>query len=333
MPTPLSTPGLKTLKKIYQSQQSYTRKTPLIHSEELGARVRGKVFVKAESLQKTGAFKFRGALHRLLQLTEQEKSRGVVAYSSGNFARGLAAAGEILGIDVHIVMPADAPKNKIDSALAHGAEVKLCDESQPSREEAAAAEAVKLSQQHNYSLLHPFDDATLIQGQSAVAMETSEQLEQLGETCHFLLCPTGGGSLVAGSSMVFNTVNYPETKVLAIEPSGYEGMTLSIEQGRRARANGNLVSSCDALQALSPGETNLLIVQNSEVAGLTVDEAFVNEAIRFAAFNMKLILEPSGAIGLGALLQHSEKFGGKTTVIIASGGNIDIEEYARIIQQ
>ncbi|WP_252180037.1 threonine/serine dehydratase [Endozoicomonas sp. 4G] len=333
MPTPQAIPDLKTLKEIYQSQQSYTRKTPLIPSEELGARVQGKVFVKAESLQKTGAFKFRGALYRLLQLTEQEKLRGVVAYSSGNFARGLAAAGEILGIEVHLVMPADAPKNKIDNARAHGAEVKLCYESTPSREEAAAAQAIKLSQQHGYSLLHPFDDAILIRGQSAVAMEASEQLQQMGETCHFLLCPTGGGSLVAGSSMVFNAAHYPDTQVLAIEPSGYEGMTLSIEEGQRARAYGKTASSCDALQALSPGEANLAIIQNSEVAGLAVDEAFVNEGIRFAAYNMKLVLEPSGAIGIGALLQHPEKFRGKTSVIIASGGNIDIEKYARIIQR
>ncbi|WP_422452276.1 threonine ammonia-lyase [Endozoicomonas sp. ALC066] len=333
MPTSMPIPDLKTLKEIYQSLQSYTRKTPMIPSEELGARVQGKVFVKAESLQKTGAFKFRGALYRLLKLTKHEKSRGVIAYSSGNFARGLAAAGEILGIDVHLVMPADAPKNKIESARAHGADVKLCYQSEPSREEAAAAEAVRLSRQHDYSLLHPFDDATLIQGQSAVAMEASEQLEQMGETCHFLLCPTGGGSLAAGSSMVFNTVNYPDTQVLAIEPSGYEGMTLSIEEGQRARADGKLFSSCDALQALSPGEKNLSIIQNSKVAGLAVDEEFVHEGIRFAASKLKLILEPSGAIGLGALLQHSEKFRGKTTVIIASGGNIDIEKYAMIIHR
>ncbi|KEQ12219.1 threonine ammonia-lyase [Endozoicomonas numazuensis] len=333
MSTLQTIPDLKTLKDIYQSQQAYTRVTPLIPCEELGAIVQGNVFVKAESLQKTGAFKFRGAIYRLLQLSEQEKSRGVIAYSSGNFARGLATAGEILGIDVHLVMPADAPSNKIENARAHGAEVRLCYESEPSREEAAAAQAAQLSQQHGYSLLHPFDDNTLIQGQSAVAVEISEQLEQLGETCHFLLCPTGGGSLVAGSSMVFNTDYSPNTQVLAIEPKGYNGMNLSIQEGHSARANGKHSSSCDALQALSPGHANFAIIKHSEVSGLTVDEAFINRSIRFAAHSLKLILEPSGAIGLAALLQHPERFRGKTTVIIASGGNIDIENYAHIVNQ
>ena len=331
MPTHPSIPDLKTLKDIYQSQQTYTRVTPLIPCDELGEKVQGKVFVKAESLQKTGAFKFRGALYRLLQLSEQEKSRGVVAYSSGNFARGLAAAGEILGIDIHLVMPVDAPKNKIENARSHGAEIKLCHDSEPSREEAAATQAAQLAQQHGYSLLHPFDDEILIAGQSAVAVELSEQLEQLGETCHYLLCPTGGGSLVAGSSMVFNTSHYPDTRIIAIEPSGFDGMTLSIEEGYRTRANGRPTSSCDALQALSPGKANFAIIEDSEVTGLAVDEAFVNEGIRFAAQNLKLILEPSGAIGLGAMLQNPEKFRGKTTVVIVSGGNIDIEKYVDII--
>ena len=324
------TSKLRQLRTVYNDQKPYTRVTPLIPLDELSQEIQGKVFVKAESLQKTGAFKFRGALYRLLQLDNSEKVRGVVAYSSGNFARGLAAAGEILGIEVHLVMPADAPRNKISNAQAYGANVKLCHEFEPTREEAAAQMAQHLSQQQSMTLLHPFDDPLLIQGQSAVAVELSDQLEQLDLKCDALLCPTGGGSLVAGTSMVFNDIN---TQIYAVEASGFEGMTLSIEKGQLTRASGTAFSSCDALQAISPGRNNFEVIRHTDVIGLPVDESYINQAIRHAASNIKLILEPSGAIGLAALLQYPEKFRGKTTVIIASGGNVDIEKYAKVIRQ
>ncbi|WP_062270145.1 threonine ammonia-lyase [Endozoicomonas arenosclerae] len=330
MPTSPSVtlPELKELRAIYNVQKPYTRVTPLIPLEDLSNEIQGKIYLKAESLQKTGAFKFRGAIYRLLQLNNNERARGVIAYSSGNFARGLAAAGEILNIDVHLVMPADAPKIKIQSAEAHGANIKLCHEFEPTREEAAAQLAHQLSQQHGLTLLHPFDDPELIKGQSAVALELSDQLKELEISCDNLLCPTGGGSLIAGSSMIFDDKS---TQLFAVEAEGYEGMTLSIEKGVRARAHGKTISSCDALQAISPGKNNFEVIRHTEVIGLPVKESYINQAIQHAASHLKLILEPSGAISLAALFQYPEKFRGQTTVIIASGGNIDIERYADII--
>ena len=321
---------LKTLRSVYESQKPYTRITPLLSCDSLSERIKGKVWIKAESLQKTGAFKFRGALYRLQQLNSDEKARGVVAYSSGNFARGLAAAGELLGISVHLVMPADAPKNKIDNARAHGAEIKLCHKTAPSREEAASVMAQQLSQQHGFTLLHPFDDPLLIQGQSAVAVELLDQLNQLNQKCDSLLCPVGGGSLAAGSSMIFSP-GQTGTQVYGIEIEGFDGMRLSLEDGHLARAKGLIPSQCDALQALSPGQNNFSIVIRTGVRGLTVSERFIGQAIKLASEELKLILEPSGAIGIAALLQYPEHFKSQDVTVIATGGNIDMTLLAEIL--
>lgn len=165
----------KTLNKIYQKQQAYTRITPLIRCDTLSQLISGSVIIKAESLQVTGAFKFRGAVYRLLLLSETERKKGVTAYSSGNFARGLAAAGQLLNIKVTLVMPVDAPDNKINSARKLGANIILCETMEPSREEAAQKMSQTLAEANDSILLHPFDDIHIINGQSAVAVELMHQ--------------------------------------------------------------------------------------------------------------------------------------------------------------
>ena len=308
--------------------RKYVRTTPLLRSDHLSQLIHGEVLVKAESLQVTGAFKYRGALYRLLNLTNTQKKQGVVAYSSGNFAAGLAAAGQLLGIPVQLVMPHDAPVNKIRNAENYQAKVVLCHHCQPSREEAASNMAKSIAQLSGAALLHPFDDPEIIIGQASVALEMLEQLASLQKRCDHLLCPVGGGSLVAGSGLALSD----RSQVWAVEAEGYQGMTLSLQRGRRCRAAGNRPCDCDALMAVEPGVANLAVTMQTGVKGITVNTKQVHNAVRLAFSELHLVLEPSGAVGLAAIMKSPEPFLGKTVVIIASGGNVDREKYASLIR-
>lgn len=322
-----SLPEKKYLNRIYQQISPFIRVTPLIELESLSQWIQGRVLVKAESLQKTGAFKFRGALHRLANLSENEKKHGVAAYSSGNFAAGLAAAGQQLNIPVSLVMPHDAPQKKIRNAQRYGGKITLCHEQEPSREEAASQMARTIAQSSGATLLHPFDDPIIIEGQASVGVELEQQLKSGGARVDLVLCPVGGGSLVAGCSLVFRD----SLQVLAVEAAGFDGMKQSIEAGSLCRANGNQPTDCDALMALQPGKANLEVVLNTGVKGMSVSPAFIHKAVRLAFEEMNLLLEPSGAIALAAILQEPDRFRNKAVVAIATGGNIDSQQLASIL--
>ena len=318
----------KALSRAFDQIRPHIRTTPLLRCDTLSQLISGEVLVKAESLQITGAFKFRGALYRLLNLSDVQKKQGVAAYSSGNFAAGLAAAGQLLAIPVHLVMPHDAPTTKIRNAKHYQAKVTLCHHCEPSREEAASNMAKTIAQAENVKLLHPFDDHEIIIGQASVALELKEQLRQLQKQCDHLLCPSGGGSLVAGSSLALHN----EAQVWAVEADGYQGMNLSLQQGKRCRAPGNLSCDCDALMALEPGVANLEVTLQTGVQGMVVNTEQVHNAVRLAFSELNLLLEPSGAAGLAAIMKSPECFYGKTVVAIASGGNVDQQKYAELIR-
>ena len=321
-------PTKAELEGIYQQLKPHTVTTPLIELENLGKLTGGRVLVKPESLQKTGAFKFRGALYRLSNLSKEQQKQGVTAYSSGNFALGLAAAGRLLEIPVTLVMPHDAPANKVHNAAYYGANVKLCHDQQPSREEAASNMAKEIAEQRQQLLLHPFDDELIIQGQASVAVELAEQLKEADIRCHQILCPAGGGSLVAGASLVFK----PPVQVVAIEPLGYQGMNLSLMKGERCRAAGDHPSDCDALQALEPGRANLDIVLKTGVTGRVVSAQYIPKAVQLAWQELKLVLEPSGAIALAAIMENPDAFRQQTVIAIATGGNVDKEKFIELLQ-
>ncbi|WP_330924658.1 threonine/serine dehydratase [Candidatus Sororendozoicomonas aggregata] len=324
--------SLDVLEGVYASIRSYIQETPLLESPSLSELTGGKVWVKAESLQITGAFKFRGALYRLTQLSPAEKNKGVAAYSSGNFACGLAKAGQILNIPVHLVMPHNAPDNKIASAKGLGAVVMLCHASRPSREEAANIMATHVAKEEGYTLLHPFDDPILVKGQATVGIELQQQLAALGQSCHHLLCPAGGGSLVAGCSLIF----LPErtnTQVYSVEVEGFDGMRQSLAKGKLTRAAGQQKSHCDALLAVSPGQATFQIARHTHVKGLTVRELSVKKALRLAFTELHLVLEPSGAVAIGAIIEHPERFSQQNTVVVASGGNVDIATYQNLLKE
>ena len=322
-------PDKNALEDIYRQLQPYTVVTPLLEVESLSQLTGGQVLIKPESLQKTGAFKFRGALYRLKHLNKQQQKQGVAAYSSGNFALGLAAAGKLLGIPVTLVMPHDAPANKIQNAARYGAQVKLCHKSQPSREEAASQMAFELARQHQQILLHPFDDPQIIRGQASVAFELERQLKKQDIRCQQILCPVGGGSLVAGASLVFK----PPVQVVAIEAAGYEGMNLSLIKEELCRAAGDKTSDCDALQALEPGKANLEIALKTGITGRVVSADYIHKAIQRAWEELKLVLEPSGAIALAAVMENPDAFRQQTIVTIATGGNIDKDKFIELLRQ
>ncbi|WP_442578583.1 threonine/serine dehydratase [Mesorhizobium sp. ASY16-5R] len=322
-------PDLNHLKKAYSVTSRATQVTPLMESAAL-ARQTGaaRVFLKPESLQWAGSFKVRGAYWRLKQLSPEEAKRGVVAYSSGNFAQGLAAAGEALGIPVTIVMPIDAPAAKRDATKGFGATVVLTDHGERPREEVASARARDISSEQGLALLHPFDDPEIVAGQGGAGLEALDQLAAREAQADLLFCPVGGGGLIGGVSLAFHYLS-PKTEIYGVEPEGFNGMGTSISHGEIETMPLVSPSICDGLMARRPGVAPFTAVQAAGVRGLSVSDAAVRAAMKIAFERMKLVLEPSGAASLAALLSGAVDVKGKTVVVIASGGNVSLADFMK----
>ena len=298
-------------------------RTPLIESPALNERVGGRVLLKAETLQRAGAFKFRGAYNRISRLNAEEKARGVVAFSSGNHAQGVAAAAALVGSPAIIVMPSDSPQVKVEGVIGFGGEVRLYDRWTESREEIGAA----IAAERGCVLVPPFDDPFIIEGQGTTALE---MLDQAGAPMDQLLCGASGGGLMAGINLVM-AERSPETRVLVVEPEAYDDTARSLAAGERVGHPAGPPSICDALMAPMPGVLTWPI--NRRLAGaLTVSDAEVAEAVRFAFRHLKLVVEPGGAVSLAALLAGKVEGAGRTTGLILSGGNVDPALYAAITE-
>lgn len=325
-------PGPAELEAAYAVTRGATQRTPLLESEAL-ARESGaaRVFVKAESLQWAGSFKIRGAYWRLTRLTPEEKARGVVAYSSGNFAQGLAAAGRAQGVPVTIVMPVDAPEAKRTATEAFGARVVPSVHGPRPREEAAATLAREIAARDGLVLLHPFDDPAIVAGQAGAGLEALEQLARAGAEADLVLCPVGGGGLVGGVSLAFRNAR-AETEIVAVEPEGYHAMGASLADGEIQRVASGLPTICDALQATAPGAAPFAAARAAGVKGVRVTDAEVRRAMRFAFERLKLVLEPSGAVAVAALLAGRVVADGRTAVVYATGGNIGFDAFHRYLE-
>ena len=298
-------------------------RTPLIESPALNAVVGGRVLMKAENLQRAGAFKFRGAYNRISRLTDEERRRGVVAFSSGNHAQGVAAAAALLGTPALIVMPSDSPKVKVEGVIGFGGEVRLYDRWTENREAIGAA----IAAQRGCVLVPPFDDPFIIEGQGTTALE---MLDQAAARMDQLLCGASGGGLMAGINLVM-AERSPETRVLVVEPEAYDDTARSLAAGERVGHPDGAPSICDALMSPMPGVLTWPI--NRRLAGAaTVSDAEVAEAVRFAFRHLKLVVEPGGAVSLAALLAGKVESAGLTTGLILSGGNLDPGLYAEIIE-
>ncbi len=292
--------------------------TPLLHSPALDQWLDARVLIKAENLQRIGAFKFRGAYNRLAQLTPRQRKKGVVAYSSGNHAQGVAHAAHLLQVPATIVMPADAPRVKMEGTRGWGATVRTYDRFSESRESIAE----ELAEASGATLVPAFDDLDVIAGQGTVGLELEQQLREHGLRADLLLAPCGGGGLLAGVSTAMRALS-PETRIYGVEPEHYDDHRRSLKAGRRVRVESREFTRCDALTATIPGAITWPVNARNVRDFLTVNDEEVGMAISFAFRHLKLVLEPGGAVALAALLHEKLPVRGKTIVIVASGGNID----------
>ena len=298
-------------------------RTPLLESPALNAVVGGRVLMKAETLQRAGAFKFRGAYNRISRLNAEERRRGVVAFSSGNHAQGVAAAAALAGTPAIIVMPSDSPRVKVEGVIGFGGEVRTYDRWTESREAIGAA----IAAERGAILVPPFDDPFIIEGQGTTALE---MLDQADAPFDQLLCGASGGGLLAGINLVL-AERSPDTQVFVVEPEAFDDTARSMAAGERVGHPQGPPSICDALMAPMPGELTWPI--NRRLAGaLTVSDAEAAEAMRFAFRHLKLVIEPGGAVSLAALLSGKAKARDRVTGIVLSGGNVDPALYAEIIE-
>jgi threonine dehydratase len=292
-----------TANRIYETVRTVSRETPLLTSPALDDAAGCRLFVKAESLQHTGSFKLRGAFYRLTQMERAQRQNGVVSFSSGNFAQGLARAGQLLGVPVTIVMPPNVPQFKILGTQRYGARVVIAEADGRPREVIAAERAAHLAEGQGLALLHPFDDSDVLLGHSSLGTELLQQLEVIGEDqpLDTLLVPAGGGGLAAGIALALRA-HGSTTRLIAVEPAGYDDLARSLAAGERRRNGPPSPTLCDALQASSPGVVPFSVLQRTLSGALNVTDEEVRSAMRAAVESLKLVLEPSGASALAAAL-------------------------------
>ncbi len=301
-------------------------RTPLIASPILDARTGGRVFLKAETLQRTGSFKFRGAYNKLSSLDPGRRGRGVVAFSSGNHAQGVAAAAKILDMPATIVMPSDAPRSKRERTAALGAEVVLYDRHREDRE--AIARGIAASR--GAVLVPPYDDAFVIAGQGTAGREIAEDMARLGQPLDCVVVNASGGGLTAGIALAVKA-RVPAARIFTAEPEGFDDHARSFRSGRRERNAALTGTMCDALMSQTPGELTFEVNRTLVADGVTATEAEVAAAVAFAFHELKLVVEPGGAVALAALLAGKLDITGKTAVVVLSGGNVDPGLFARLV--
>jgi threonine dehydratase len=305
----------------------YAVRTPLLTSLALDAVSGARVLIKPEVLQRTGSFKMRGAMSRLSLLSPDERGRGVVAFSSGNHAQAVAYAAQLLGTLAVIVMPSDAPALKIANTRGFGAEVVLYDRYAEDRE----AIGRKLAADRGLTLVPPFDDLHVMAGQGTAGLEIAEDATALGVALDVALVCCSGGGLAAGMATAL-TALHPGVKVFAVEPEGFDDTARSLRSGERVANAPGAKSICDALLVDKPGALTFEVNRKLLAGALTVSDAEIRAAMRFAFENLKLVVEPGGAAALAALLTGGVGLRGKSVAVILSGGNVDPALFAETLR-
>jgi threonine dehydratase len=301
-------------------------RTPLVTSPVLDAMTGGQVFLKAETLQRTGSFKFRGAYNKLAAIPLEQRAGGVVAFSSGNHAQGVAAAARLLGMPAVIVMPHDAPKPKRERTAALGAEVVLYDRERDDRE----AIAQTIATQRGAVLVPPYDDALIIAGQGTAGREIVEDLAALGLSPDVVVVTASGGGLTAGIAIAVKA-RVPQAALYTAEPQGFDDHARSFRSGHREKNAALSGTICDALMARTPGEITFAINRTLVGQGVSASDEEVAAAVAFAFAELKLVVEPGGAVALAALMKGKIDVKGKVAVGVLSGGNVDPELFYRLV--
>jgi len=301
-------------------------RTPLINSPVLDAAVGARVFLKAETLQRTGSFKFRGAYNKISAIPAERRAGGVVAYSSGNHAQGVAAAAKLLNMSAVIVMPADAPAPKRERTAALGAEIVLYDREREDRTAIARA----IAGERDAVLVPPFDDPMIIAGQGTAGREIVEDLAALGLQPEVAVVGASGGGLIAGIALAIKA-RVPNARLYSAEPEGFDDTARSFRSGKREKNSRMSGTICDALMTATPGAITFEINKRLVGEGVTASDDEVGRAVAFAFRELKLVVEPGGAIGLAALLAGRLDVKGKVVVAVLSGGNVDAALFHRLV--
>jgi threonine dehydratase len=328
-----SSPGSSALPTIRDVETAARRiagqavETPLLEWPGLNERAGGRVFVKPELLQRTGSFKFRGAFNKIKHVVDDGGGKGgVVAYSSGNHAQGVAAAAQILGLPSAIVMPSDAPAIKLANTRSYGAEIILYDRNRENRE----AIANELAARRKATIVPPFDDLDIIAGQGTTGLEMASQAKARGVDLDAALLPCGGGGLISGSATALKAT-WPNLEIRSCEPAAFDDTRRSLATHHRLPVEPGGTSICDGLLSPIPGEMTFAINDRLLAGGIAVSDEEVLSAMAFAFRVMKLVVEPSGAVGLAAILTGKFDCRGRNVGLVCSGGNVDPEVFARCL--
>jgi threonine dehydratase len=302
--------------------------TPLLESPAVNARLGGRLLIKAEPLQRTGSFKFRGAYNTLSQLSPEGRRKGVVTWSSGNHAQGVAAAAQVLGIPALIVMPKDAPAIKIANTRGYGAEIVLYDRIRESREDIGT----RIAGERGATIVAPYDEPHVIAGQGTCGLEIAAQAKAREIRLDAVLVCCGGGGLTAGCATAL-AAESPDTKIYAVEPAGFDDTGRSLTAGHRVANAPEAKSFCDALLAPTPGELTFAINRRLLAGAFAVSDREAAQAMAVAFADFKLVVEPGGAVALAAVLSGKYAIKGRTVAVVASGGNVDRETFSQALAQ
>ncbi|RMA42131.1 threonine ammonia-lyase [Rhodophyticola porphyridii] len=320
---------IKMIEAAAHRARGHVRRTPLLSSPFLDEIAGRRVLVKAECLQHTGSFKFRGAWSALSGLTPERRAAGVLAFSSGNHAQGVALAAKLHGVPATIIMPQDAPALKIDNTRAFGAEVVLYDRAGREKREEIGA---RLQADRGLTLIRPYDEPLVIAGQGTCGLEIAEQAAEQGVTEAEVLSCCGGGGLTSGIALALEA-RAPRMRVRPVEPEGFDDTARSLVSGAIVRNSGPETGFCDAILTPSPGEITFPIMAARCGPGLVVSNVEVRAAMRLAAARLKLVIEPGGAVALAAALFHGDALEGDAVIATASGGNVDLALYSEVLSE
>ena len=314
------------INEAYKRINSQVLRTPLVTSEYINNLLNAQVYFKLENLQWTGSFKLRGAMNKTMQLNLDQRKKGVVAYSSGNHAQAVAYASNLNGISSTIIMPKNAPLIKINNTKKYGAEVILYDPLIENREEMAN----KISENQGRTLIKPYEDLDIIAGQGTSGKEIVEDMIKLKLSPDLYLCCCGGGGLIAGTS-TYLKYQFPNIDCYAVEPEEFNDTQVSLEKNKITPVIQGSKSICDALLAPQPGDITFSINKEILKGGLSVSDNEVKNTIIQLAENLKIVVEPGGAVAASALLNNRLEIRNKTVIVMVSGGNIDNEFFSQIV--